>query len=154
DPHHLRVPGRSLRGSAGPLRRAAPRRRGDRRGPGAARVGSACARAPPDRETVLPGSRARRVLLRRGPSHHLGRNRPHPLEPPRGALRAAGVGGGEALVTLYPVVMAGGSGTRFWPLSRKARPKQFLALATDRPLIVETVDRLKGLATPARTYVV
>ncbi len=33
-------------------------------------------------------------------------------------------------MTLYPVVMAGGSGTRFWPLSRKARPKQFLALAT------------------------
>jgi len=57
-------------------------------------------------------------------------------------------------MTLYPVVMAGGSGTRFWPLSRKARPKQFLALATNRPLIVETVDRLKGLATPARTYVV
>jgi len=57
-------------------------------------------------------------------------------------------------VTLYPVVMAGGSGTRFWPLSRKARPKQFLALATDRPLIVETVNRLKGLVTPGRTYVV
>ncbi|HZJ52818.1 MAG TPA: mannose-1-phosphate guanylyltransferase [Myxococcaceae bacterium] len=57
-------------------------------------------------------------------------------------------------MTLYPVVMAGGSGTRFWPLSRKARPKQFLALATDRPLIVETVNRLKGLATPGRTYVV
>jgi len=57
-------------------------------------------------------------------------------------------------MTLYPVVMAGGSGTRFWPLSRRARPKQFLALATDRPLIVETVDRLRGLATPARTYVV
>ena len=57
-------------------------------------------------------------------------------------------------MTLYPVVMAGGSGTRFWPLSRKARPKQFLALATNRPLIVETADRLKGLATPGRTYVV
>jgi mannose-1-phosphate guanylyltransferase len=57
-------------------------------------------------------------------------------------------------MTLYPVVMAGGSGTRFWPLSRKAHPKQFLALATNRPLIVETVDRLKGLATPSRTYVV
>jgi mannose-1-phosphate guanylyltransferase len=57
-------------------------------------------------------------------------------------------------MTLYPVVMAGGSGTRFWPLSRKARPKQFLALATDRPLIVETVSRLAGLATPGRTYVV
>ena len=30
---------------------------------------------------------------------------------------------------LYTVIMAGGSGTRFWPLSRKAWPKQFLALA-------------------------
>jgi len=57
-------------------------------------------------------------------------------------------------MTLHAVVMAGGSGTRFWPLSRKARPKQFLALATDRPLIVETVNRLKGLVTPGRTYVV
>lgn len=57
-------------------------------------------------------------------------------------------------MTLYPVVIAGGSGTRFWPLSRKARPKQFLALATDRPLIVETVNRLRGLAPPGRTYVV
>ena len=57
-------------------------------------------------------------------------------------------------MTIYPVVMAGGSGTRFWPLSRKARPKQLLALATDRPLIVETVNRLQGLATPGRTYVV
>ncbi|HET9156295.1 MAG TPA: sugar phosphate nucleotidyltransferase, partial [Myxococcaceae bacterium] len=57
-------------------------------------------------------------------------------------------------MTLYPVVMAGGSGTRFWPLSRKARPKQFLGLATDRPLIIETVNRLRGLATPAHTYVV
>ena len=32
---------------------------------------------------------------------------------------------------IYPVIMAGGSGTRFWPLSRKNRPKQFLALAGD-----------------------
>ena len=57
-------------------------------------------------------------------------------------------------MTLYPVVIAGGSGTRFWPLSRKARPKQFLALATRKPLVVETVNRLGRLATPARTYVV
>jgi len=64
------------------------------------------------------------------------------------------VGNGGGAMTLYPVVMAGGSGTRFWPLSRKARPKQFLALATDRPLIVETMNRLKGLSTPGRSYVV
>jgi mannose-1-phosphate guanylyltransferase len=57
-------------------------------------------------------------------------------------------------MTLYPVVMAGGSGTRFWPLSRKALPKQFLALATRKPLVVETVARLGSLAVPGRTYVV
>ena len=50
--------------------------------------------------------------------------------------------------------MAGGSGTRFWPLSRAGRPKQFLALATKRPLIVETLARLSGLATPKATRVV
>lgn len=47
---------------------------------------------------------------------------------------------------LFPVVMAGGSGTRFWPLSRQARPKQFLALATDKVLIAETVARLKKVS--------
>ncbi len=54
----------------------------------------------------------------------------------------------------YPVVMAGGSGTRFWPLSRARHPKQFLPLVSGKPLLVETVARLKGLATPAQTYVV
>jgi mannose-1-phosphate guanylyltransferase len=55
---------------------------------------------------------------------------------------------------LYPVVMAGGSGTRFWPLSRRRRPKQFLALAGEAPLLVATVARLPPLARPDRTYVV
>jgi mannose-1-phosphate guanylyltransferase len=55
---------------------------------------------------------------------------------------------------LYPVVMAGGSGTRFWPLSRRSRPKQFLALAGDAPLLAATVARLPPLAPADRTYVV
>lgn len=55
---------------------------------------------------------------------------------------------------VFPVIMAGGSGTRFWPLSRTARPKQFLPLATNRPLIVETLARLKGLAPPKHAFVV
>ena len=57
-------------------------------------------------------------------------------------------------MNLYPVIMAGGSGTRFWPLSRKALPKQFLSLATEKPLISETAARLKGLAPLSRTFVV
>ncbi len=55
---------------------------------------------------------------------------------------------------IYPVIMAGGSGTRFWPLSRKAKPKQFLALAGDQPLLTATVRRLPPLAKAADTYVV
>lgn len=57
-------------------------------------------------------------------------------------------------MTLYPVIMAGGSGTRFWPLSRAARPKQFLPLASSKPLITETVNRLAGLARPKDIFVV
>jgi len=57
-------------------------------------------------------------------------------------------------VKIYPVVMAGGSGTRFWPLSRKDRPKQFLALAGDEPLLAATVTRLPPLARAKDTYVV
>ena len=55
---------------------------------------------------------------------------------------------------LFPVVMAGGSGTRFWPLSRARRPKQFLALAGDAPLLAATVARLPPLARLDHTYVV
>jgi mannose-1-phosphate guanylyltransferase len=55
---------------------------------------------------------------------------------------------------IFPVVMAGGSGTRFWPLSRKDRPKQFLPLAGDAPLLRSTVDRLPPLARLERTFVV
>jgi mannose-1-phosphate guanylyltransferase len=57
-------------------------------------------------------------------------------------------------VRIFPVVMAGGSGTRFWPLSRKNRPKQFLALAGEEPLLAATVGRLPPLARPRDTYVV
>ncbi|MBQ7252075.1 MAG: mannose-1-phosphate guanylyltransferase [Kiritimatiellae bacterium] len=45
----------------------------------------------------------------------------------------------------FAVVMAGGKGERFWPLSRAARPKQLLALTGGKPLVAEAVDRLSGL---------
>lgn len=60
----------------------------------------------------------------------------------------------EKTTGVFPVIMAGGSGTRFWPLSRTSRPKQFLPLATNRPLIVETLARLKGVAGPKQSFVV
>jgi mannose-1-phosphate guanylyltransferase len=57
-------------------------------------------------------------------------------------------------MSLHAVILAGGSGTRFWPLSRARKPKQFLALATDRPLIVDTLLRVQPLCSPERTWVV
>ncbi len=55
---------------------------------------------------------------------------------------------------VFSVIMAGGSGTRFWPLSRTARPKQFLPLTTKLPLIAETMKRISSFSPPARTSVV
>src|SRR5438445_4815987 len=49
-------------------------------------------------------------------------------------------------MSLHAVILAGGSGTRFWPLSRAKRPKQFLALVTQRTLIAETFARVDSIA--------
>lgn len=46
---------------------------------------------------------------------------------------------------LLPVIMAGGSGTRLWPLSRTLYPKQFLTLTGDNSMLQDTIERLKGL---------
>ena len=45
-------------------------------------------------------------------------------------------------MNIYGVVMAGGGGTRFWPLSRHKRPKQLLNLSGKNLMINETVDRI------------
>jgi mannose-1-phosphate guanylyltransferase len=55
---------------------------------------------------------------------------------------------------LHAIVMAGGSGTRFWPASRAALPKQLLPLAGERTLLEDTVTRLEGLVPPERLLVV
>ncbi|EHV5524429.1 TPA: mannose-1-phosphate guanylyltransferase/mannose-6-phosphate isomerase, partial [Salmonella enterica subsp. enterica serovar Infantis] len=46
---------------------------------------------------------------------------------------------------LYPVVMAGGSGSRLWPLSRVLYPKQFLCLKGDLTMLQTTICRLNGV---------
>jgi len=55
---------------------------------------------------------------------------------------------------LHAIVMAGGSGTRFWPASRAGLPKQLLPLAGKKTLLEDTVDRLEGLVPPERLMIV
>lgn len=54
----------------------------------------------------------------------------------------------------YAVIMAGGGGTRLWPLSRQARPKQMVRLGGERSLFQLAVDRLDGLFSPEKVFVV
>jgi len=55
---------------------------------------------------------------------------------------------------LHAVIMAGGSGTRFWPASRRRHPKQFLALGGGRPLLRRAYERVEPLVGAERVWVV
>ncbi|MFQ5730826.1 MAG: mannose-1-phosphate guanylyltransferase [Planctomycetaceae bacterium] len=55
---------------------------------------------------------------------------------------------------LHAVIMAGGSGTRFWPQSRRSRPKQLLPLTGERTMIQATVDRVSSEIPAERTWIV
>jgi len=54
---------------------------------------------------------------------------------------------------MQALILAGGSGTRFWPLSRKSRPKQLLALEGERSLLRDTVERLQPLVAPESVWI-
>jgi len=53
----------------------------------------------------------------------------------------------------YGVIMAGGAGTRLWPLSRSDRPKQLLPVVRGRSLLQLSYDRLRGILPPDRIFV-
>src|SRR3954463_9668445 len=55
---------------------------------------------------------------------------------------------------LHAVIMAGGSGTRFWPKSRRNRPKQLLRLYGDATMLQQTVARIAPLVSPGRTLII
>lgn len=55
---------------------------------------------------------------------------------------------------MFAAIMAGGSGTRFWPASTSERPKQFLKLFGDRTMLEHTIDRLSGLAEDSAIAIV
>lgn len=54
---------------------------------------------------------------------------------------------------LYALILAGGSGERFWPLSRRSRPKQLLSLFCQETLLEATLARVSGLVPPERTFI-
>jgi mannose-1-phosphate guanylyltransferase len=60
----------------------------------------------------------------------------------------------EPLSRAHAFILAGGRGTRFWPLSRRARPKQFLDFTGEGPLLALTVARLLPLIPPERLWVI
>src|ERR1044071_3262153 len=68
-------------------------------------------------------------------------------EPPLDPIQPASA---PAVPHLWTVILAGGVGSRFWPVSTPARPKQLLPLASERPLIRDTVDRVTPLVPPER----
>jgi len=55
---------------------------------------------------------------------------------------------------MYIVIMAGGSGTRFWPASRESLPKQFLNIIGDKPMVLETFERIQSLVPDDRILLV
>ena len=55
---------------------------------------------------------------------------------------------------IFPIILAGGKGERFWPVSRLRRPKQLLKLVSDRTLLEETLARIRPLAPREQTLVV
>jgi mannose-1-phosphate guanylyltransferase len=55
---------------------------------------------------------------------------------------------------LHAIVMAGGSGTRFWPKSRRSRPKQLLKLYGDATMLQQTVERIAPMVAAERIYII
>ena len=57
-------------------------------------------------------------------------------------------------MTIHPVILCGGSGTRLWPMSRGGYPKQYLRLTGENTLVQQTVLRLRGIRNVAAPIVV
>ncbi|HEU5079888.1 MAG TPA: sugar phosphate nucleotidyltransferase [Opitutaceae bacterium] len=54
----------------------------------------------------------------------------------------------------FIVIIAGGKGERFWPQSRSHRPKHLLPIVGEKPMLTQTLNRVKGIAKPKNTYII
>jgi mannose-1-phosphate guanylyltransferase len=68
-------------------------------------------------------------------------------------VSGAPAGHGGPAGRVWIVVLAGGVGSRFWPISTPERPKQLLPLVTGEPMLRDTLDRVSALAPPERTLI-
>ena len=55
---------------------------------------------------------------------------------------------------IYGLILAGGKGSRLYPLSRAKEPKQFLKILNDKSLLLNTIDRVSNLVAKERIYIV
>jgi mannose-1-phosphate guanylyltransferase/mannose-6-phosphate isomerase len=60
----------------------------------------------------------------------------------------------DSTTDVYAVILAGGSGTRFWPLSRETRPKQMLQIVGEDSLLRETIKRIQGFVPGRNIWIV
>ncbi len=56
--------------------------------------------------------------------------------------------------SIHVIIMAGGVGTRLWPVSRRSRPKQFQSLLSQHTMLIDTYERILPLASPERVWIV
>ncbi len=60
----------------------------------------------------------------------------------------------QSLTDVYAIILAGGSGTRFWPLSRETCPKQMLQIVGEDTLLRQTIKRINGFVPPENIWIV
>src|SRR4030043_212793 len=58
------------------------------------------------------------------------------------------------MTSLFAIILAGGSGTRFWPLSRETTPKQMLQIVGEDTLLRQTIKRINGFIPPENIWIV
>ena len=105
------------------------------------------------RKSIEEGCHNGEPILHLAPAGNRNRREPRRFSTREVAPPAAKSSHGGVKSDLYVLILAGGSGERFWPYSRRARPKQLLKLFSDRTMLEETIARLGDAVPPDRIFV-